>query len=312
MPPDSRSQPFATTDVPNEAWDEAAAEWRKSRERYDGVAPGMDEFPSGPDLGFDDDVSEVLRRANISHLDWQNLRARQLAGSTPDDAVVSGSDGANHLQGGDDGDVISPRNRVQSKPGPIVDPDRVNVFRRGADGKLHPIQGWHTTGPFDFGTWAHDVNWGGVLHDLGEITTDAGLWFDGAGVADAVLKGTATNTGKMTAYAIQSQLRRRGVVPAGHEVHHAVALNGIGRAQESWRNHPAFMKILPKVQHRRIHTSWGGLPRFGPLQRWWVGTPSWTKTVSAWLAFHGIEPLGGLRSTQQPEGMDGPGIPPPL
>lgn len=102
MPPDSRSQPFATTDVPNEAWDEAAAEWRKSRERYDGVAPGMDEFPSGPDLGFDDDVSEVLRRANISHLDWQNLRARQLAGSTPDDAVVSGSDGANHLQGGDE------------------------------------------------------------------------------------------------------------------------------------------------------------------------------------------------------------------
>jgi hypothetical protein len=47
-----------------------------------------------------------------------------------------------------------------------VDPNRTEVFQPGPDGKLRPILGWHTTGPFDFGKWAHNIDWGGVGLDL--------------------------------------------------------------------------------------------------------------------------------------------------
>jgi hypothetical protein len=43
------------------------------------------------------------------------------------------------------------------------------VFRRGPDGQLHPIPGWHTTGPFDFAEWSHNIDWDGVGKDLSDI-----------------------------------------------------------------------------------------------------------------------------------------------
>jgi hypothetical protein len=56
-----------------------------------------------------------------------------------------------------------------SNPRVGPDPSRVDVFQRGADGKLHPIPGWHTTGPFDFGTWSHEIDAKGTGEDLGHI-----------------------------------------------------------------------------------------------------------------------------------------------
>jgi hypothetical protein len=67
--------------------------------------------------------------------------------------------------------VTSPTN---PQVGP--DPSRVDVFQRGADGKLHPIPGWHTTGPFDFDAWSHMVDAKGAGQDLehiGESVLDA-------------------------------------------------------------------------------------------------------------------------------------------
>jgi hypothetical protein len=52
---------------------------------------------------------------------------------------------------------------------PPIDPSTTDVFQRGPDGKLHPIPGWRTTGPFDVGTWAHNIDWAGALSDLGNI-----------------------------------------------------------------------------------------------------------------------------------------------
>jgi hypothetical protein len=49
------------------------------------------------------------------------------------------------------------------------DPSRVDVFQRGADGQLHPIPGWHTTGPADFGSWTHEIHWDKVGADLEHI-----------------------------------------------------------------------------------------------------------------------------------------------
>ena len=49
------------------------------------------------------------------------------------------------------------------------DPSRQEIFQPGSDGKLHPIPGWHTTGPNDFGTWSKNIDWNGVGRDLGNI-----------------------------------------------------------------------------------------------------------------------------------------------
>lgn len=49
------------------------------------------------------------------------------------------------------------------------DPYRTEVFRRGLDGKLHPIEGWTTTGPFEFGRWARNIDWLGFAHDMADL-----------------------------------------------------------------------------------------------------------------------------------------------
>ena len=56
-----------------------------------------------------------------------------------------------------------------TKAPPPIDPSKTDVFQRGPDGKLHPIPGWRTTGPFDFGTWSHNIDWDGVGRDLTNI-----------------------------------------------------------------------------------------------------------------------------------------------
>jgi hypothetical protein len=58
---------------------------------------------------------------------------------------------------------------AQANRAPPIDPSTTDVFQRGPDGKLHPIPDWRTTGPFDVGTWAHNIDWGGALSDLGNI-----------------------------------------------------------------------------------------------------------------------------------------------
>lgn len=49
------------------------------------------------------------------------------------------------------------------------DPRRTEVFRRGADGKLHPVDGWTTTGPFDVERWLDNIDWLGAGRDLARI-----------------------------------------------------------------------------------------------------------------------------------------------
>ena len=50
-----------------------------------------------------------------------------------------------------------------------LDSQRTDVFQRGPDGKLHPVPGWTTTGPFDFGRWTRNINLPGVARDLALI-----------------------------------------------------------------------------------------------------------------------------------------------
>lgn len=74
--------------------------------------------------------------------------------------------------------------KASSAQSPIAPPTPREVFQRGADGKLHPVAGYRITGPFDFGAWAHNIDWGGVVRDIGKIGA-GGL----AGVAPGITAG---------------------------------------------------------------------------------------------------------------------------
>lgn len=126
----------------------------------------------------------------------------------------------------------------------------------------------------------------------------AGAAFNGAmAVADVLPVGVAIKgvnaarkgvgvlkKGSVTANAAAKQLKARGFVKPGHEVHHTVALNGKSRTAQDPRNHFALLKVLPKEQHRRLTGSWNGKPKYDPVRRIWYGTTDWQKAVPAGVA----------------------------
>jgi hypothetical protein len=136
----------------------------------------------------------------------------------------------------------------------------------------------------------------------------AGAAFNGAmAIADAlpvgvVVKGvnaarkgvTVLKKGSVTANAAAKQLKARGRVKPGHEVHHTVALNGKSRTAQDPRNHYALLKVLPKEQHRRLTGSWNGKPRYDPIRRVWYGTTDWQKAVPTGVAGYAADAVENL------------------
>ena len=76
---------------------------------------------------------------------------------------------------------------AQPNPQRPIDPSKTPVFQTGPDGKLHPIPGWRTTGPFDFRAWSHNIDWGGVAKDLGGIVAGIPAFFGGVGLGADLL-----------------------------------------------------------------------------------------------------------------------------
>lgn len=105
---------------------------------------------------------------DLAMADWQALRNRQADGAS----LVVGGEGVERLTGDSEQDRLAAQRAAGARPARI-DPSRTEVFRRGPDGKLHPIAGWHTTGPFAFGEWARNVDWRGVGDDLATIGAGA-------------------------------------------------------------------------------------------------------------------------------------------
>jgi hypothetical protein len=63
-------------------------------------------------------------------------------------------------------------------------------------------------------------------------------------------------------------------------------MGGIGRMTKSLRNYPMLLKVLPKVEHRRMHgkrTLPDGtvLPKYSLIKRLHIGTPSALKAAAA-------------------------------
>lgn len=131
-----------------------------------------------------------------------------------------------------------------------------------------------------------DIRQGRFLDAAGNgglAIADGLLLSTGAGVLRASAQGVADNVGVRSAEAVRKQLRRRGVAGPGEEIHHVFPLNGIKRTAENWRNHPAFLKVLPQAKHRRQTGSWKGEPKYSFVEALVVGTPTWMKTLPTGL-----------------------------
>lgn len=106
--------------------------------------------------------------------------------------------------------------------------------------------------------------------------------------------------GSVSAKAAAKKMKRRGMVPPKHEVHHTVALNGKSRTAQDPRNHFALLKVLPQEQHRRLHGSWQGKPRYDPVRRVWYGTTDWQKAVPTGVAARASDAWENLNQPFQP------------
>jgi len=122
--------------------------------------------------------------------------------------------------------------------------------------------------------------------------------FNGAmAIADALPVGVAVKgvraatkgiglvkEGRVTARAARDALEKAGLTKPGEEVHHTIPLKGTPRNVEDWRNHFPFLKSLPVEQHRRLHGSWMGRPRYDPVRQIWYGTTDWMKAIPTGVA----------------------------
>jgi len=157
----------------------------------------------------------------------QPVSADQTSPAWPSNGLLSGvgpSDGAATLL-------------KVSSPGrsPQIDPSQTSVFQPGPDGKLHPIPGWRTTGPFDFKTWSHNIDWPGVGHDFHDIGEGV-LSLVGLGEAAPFLDAIAPNLDAITANAIQEAFER----------HHPHPMFMGGRRQQD-------LVRLQKIVHGELH-----------------------------------------------------------
>lgn len=127
-----------------------------------------------------------------------------------------------------------------------------------------------------------DGNYGGAASNAAMAVGDAlpvGAIVKGT---RAATKGIGLVTRKsMSAGATAKRIRAAGLAGKGDEIHHTVALDGLSRSAQSWKNSPALLKTLPQETHRRLHGAWNGKPQFNPIMRAWHGTTDWQKSVPA-------------------------------
>lgn len=127
-----------------------------------------------------------------------------------------------------------------------------------------------------------DGNYGGAAFNGAMAVADAlpiGVAVKGVKAASKGVK--ILKKGSVTAGAAASRLRAWGIAKKGEEIHHTVPLNGTSRSAQDWRNHYAFLKVLPKEQHRRLTGSWNGKPMYDPIRKIWYGTTDWMKAGPA-------------------------------
>jgi hypothetical protein len=87
-------------------------------------------------------------------------------------------------------------------------------------------------------------------------------------------------------------IKKAGLTKAGNQAyedgHHWFLPQKWKWAPKSITNHPANIHSMEKVAHARVHHSYLGLPRFGLLERYWRGTPHWSKVATGSATGHAV------------------------
>lgn len=120
-------------------------------------------------------------------------------------------------------------------------------------------------------------------------------WAVGIGGLTGAIGGAALGKvfrlpkGKMNWKNVRRRYRRAHDVPATEDVHHwAIEKNGsFAKAIEKTFgtdvknnivNHPANLNPIDRATHQGLHNA------FGPLARWWYGTPAWAQAAEGSIA----------------------------
>jgi hypothetical protein len=125
-------------------------------------------------------------------------------------------------------------------------------------------------------------------------------------VKDSFARGLTRNGVQLPASMTWDAVRKRFRKPAGAgqtpflkpglEGHHTfIPQNGWGKhVPDAIKNRRFNIKPLDKETHRRIHTRFGGKPRFNPAERVWHGTQTRVKTGVAIGTVHvGVSAVHG-------------------
>ena len=162
---------------------------------------------------------------------------------------------------------------------------RFHDFQAGP--KIARPNGWEELIPVVGPAWdaaadLQDGNYGSAAFNAAMAIGDAlPVGYLGKAGMGAWKLGREMGTFLPKAAAIQRKLHKIGMALPTEEVHHVLALNGLGRYVPSFKNSPLFLKVLPKEAHRRLHGRWAGQPKFGLLPQLWHGTTDWMKGVAA-------------------------------
>lgn len=120
--------------------------------------------------------------------------------------------------------------------------------------------------------------------------------FLGGEIAKGLAKGgfyVAEDAAKEAPYAwdtVRRWMGDQGMVQPGEHGHHwLIPQNGWGKKAPEWlKNQPWNIKPLDRVTHGRVHHSWKGQPQFNPAQRYWYGTPAWSKVGAVAAVGHPV------------------------
>lgn len=130
-------------------------------------------------------------------------------------------------------------------------------------------------------------------------------------LAESIAKGLAKggfyiakNAAKEAPYAWKTEVRpwlgKKGFLAPGQHGHHwAIPQKGWGeRVPDAIKNQPWNINPMPDaITHWRLEHRVGDLPRFSPVERYWRGTPTWSKVAAGDAIGHPV-----AAATSRPDG----------
>lgn len=100
---------------------------------------------------------------------------------------------------------------------------------------------------------------------------------------------------------VRKTMGEKGMLaPRQHGHHWLIPQAGWGKAvPDAIKNHPLNINGMPSAEvHGRVHGRYKGKPRYNPAQRYWYGTPDWSKVATGAAVGH---PVAGAKAWWEEE-----------